>query len=104
MPNALPSSLFSRSFPVLSPHHSLVAGLCEGYHSNALVQAAQLVIASALHTALWRCTLLQHRGQYAVSTIHSKVMIQLVVTCPKHIHKTDAVHALSNLSAEQMFS
>lgn len=68
---------------------SLAAGLCEGYHRNALVQAAQLAVASGLHTALWRCTLLQRRGQYAVSTRQPRVMNQLVlvVTCSKHIHK-----------------
>lgn len=92
MPNALPSSLFSFPIPSLPLSlfiDSLAAGLCEGYHRNALVQAAQLAVASGLHTALWRCTLLKRRGQYAVSTRQPRVMNQLVlvVTCSKHIHK-----------------
>lgn len=47
----------------------LIAGLCEGHYRNALVQAAQLAIPFALHTALWHSALLQRRGQYAVSIL-----------------------------------
>lgn len=66
----------------------LIAGLCEGHYRNALVQAAQLAIPFALHTALWHSALLQRRGQYAVSILAKREresIYQLFVW--KHIHK-----------------